>query len=118
MALGSLKLQFSSTKWRAAMQRKEPAASTRFLGVQFHDLCSRSAAVRVDGQPTHCLTTSQIARPEAVIGTSLHRFIVQMIAWRHPAVRVEAVGCNAAVRSRSKVVRELTRVASANRSQA
>jgi hypothetical protein len=60
-----------SSDWRraTAMQRKEPVASTRFLAVQFQELCGRSAAVRVGRQPTHsCLLTTQMACPEAVVG--------------------------------------------------
>ncbi len=37
----------------AAMQRKEPVASTRFLAAQLHESWGRSAAVRVDRQAAH-----------------------------------------------------------------
>jgi hypothetical protein len=48
------RLQSSDPRtWATAVRRKEPVASTRFLAVQFHELCGQSAAVRVSGQPTH-----------------------------------------------------------------
>ena len=49
----------ASAHWRpfvlayaAAVQRMEPLASARFLAVQLHNLCRRSAAVRVGRQQT------------------------------------------------------------------
>jgi hypothetical protein len=35
----------------APVQRKGPAANARFLTVQFHELCSETVAVRLDGRP-------------------------------------------------------------------
>jgi hypothetical protein len=46
------------------MQRKGPVASTGFLAAQFHELCSRSAAVRVGRLATLCrrLTRRSVGR--------------------------------------------------------
>ena len=52
----------------AAMQRKEPVASAGFLVAQFHDSCSRSAAVRLGRQSTHCRHPDlETQRPKAAL---------------------------------------------------
>jgi hypothetical protein len=59
-----------------AVQRKEPVASTRFLAVQFHELCGRSAAVRVGRQPTRCGPTDTASRclKADLCGLDVHGF--------------------------------------------